>query len=252
MDFDTTIAAVSTPHGRGGISVIRISGKDALKVASKVFKNKNNKTVSDAKSHTILYGFAVRENGSEIDQVLCSVMKAPRTYTGEDVAEISCHGGIISTREILSACLNAGARLAEPGEFTKRAFLNGKMDLTQAESVIDIINAPTKESHSVSVHQLKGALSERIGAIRENLLELISHLQVLIDFADEDLEPLTDEEYFEALKELVHIMVNNVVFNDKRQVRGAKVKLWEIQKTVTIPSSFSVTKPISLLWNSAS
>lgn len=218
MDFDTTIAAVSTPHGRGGISIIRISGKDALKVADKVFKNKNNKTVSDAKSHTILYGFAVRENGSEIDQVLCSVMKAPRTYTGEDVAEISCHGGIISTREILSACLNAGARLAEPGEFTKRAFLNGKMDLTQAESVIDIINAPTKESHSVSVHQLKGALSERIGAIRENLLELTSHLQVLIDFADEDLEPLTDKEYFEALKKALDDVQKLIATSDRGRI----------------------------------
>ena len=201
MNFDSTIAAVSTPHGKGGISVIRISGSEAFGIADRVFTNEYGKTVKNAKSHTILHGFAINADGKVIDEVLCSVMKAPKTYTREDVVEISCHGGIISTKEILISCLNAGARLAEPGEFTKRAFLNGRMDLCEAESVIDIINAPTKDSHSVSVHQLKGALSESISGIREKLLMLISHLQVLIDFADEDLEPMTDIEYFEALKD---------------------------------------------------
>ncbi len=201
MRIDDTVAAVSTPAGKGGISIIRISGAESIAIADRVFKNEYGKRLSDAKSHTITHGFAVREDGSVIDEVLCSVMKAPHTYTKEDVVEINCHGGIISTREILSAVLASGARLAEAGEFTKRAFLNGRMDLCEAESVIDIINAKTSEAHSVSVHQLKGVLSESIGKIREKLLMLTAHLQVLIDFADEDLEPLSDEEYLNGLKE---------------------------------------------------
>jgi tRNA modification GTPase len=201
MNFDDTIAAVSTPAGKGGISIIRISGADAVKIADKVFKNEYGKTLGGAKSHTITHGFAIREDGSVIDEVLCSVMLAPKSYTTENTVEINCHGGIVSTREILSAVLKAGARLAEAGEFTKRAFLNGRMDLSEAEAVIDIINANTNDAHSVSVHQLGGALSREIGTVREKLLGLISHLQVLIDFADEDLEPLTDDEYLDGLKE---------------------------------------------------
>ncbi len=201
MNFDDTIAAVSTPAGKGGISIIRISGSDAVTIADKVFKNEYGKTLSDAKSHTITHGFAVRDDGSIIDEVLCSVMLAPKSYTTENTVEINCHGGVVSTREILSATLKAGARLAEAGEFTKRAFLNGRMDLSEAEAVIDIINANTNDAHSVSVHQLGGALSREIGTVREKLLALISHLQVLIDFADEDLEPLTDDEYLNGLKE---------------------------------------------------
>lgn len=201
MNFDDTIAAVSTPAGKGGISIIRISGADAVKIADKVFKNEYGKTLCDAKSHTITHGFAIRDDGSIIDEVLCSVMLAPKSYTTENTVEINCHGGVVSTREILSAVLKAGARLAEAGEFTKRAFLNGRMDLSEAEAVIDIINANTSDAHSVSVHQLGGALSREIGTVREKLLSLISHLQVLIDFADEDLEPLTDDEYLDGLKE---------------------------------------------------
>ena len=200
MHFDDTIAAVSTPAGRGGISIVRVSGNAAVEIADKVFKNEYGKKLADAKTHTITHGFATRLDGTVIDEVLCSVMLAPSTYTRENVVEISCHGSDISTKEILSALLFSGARLAEPGEFTKRAFLNGRMDLCSAESVIDIINAETDASHRVSVNQLKGSLSQKINEIRERLLTLISHLQVLIDFADEDLEPLSDDEYLNGLK----------------------------------------------------
>lgn len=200
MNFDDTIAAVSTPAGKGGISIIRISGEDATFIADKVFKNEYGKKLSQAKSHTITHGFAIRKDESVVDEVLCSVMLKPNTYTRENTVEINCHGGIVSTREILAAVLEAGARLAQPGEFTKRAFLNGRMDLSEAEAVVDIINAGTKTAHAVSVHQLRGALSKRISEIREKLLLLTAHLQVLIDFADEDLEPLSDDEYFDSLK----------------------------------------------------
>ncbi len=200
MYLDDTIAAISTPAGRGGISIIRISGSRAVDIGDMVFKNDYGRTLSKADTHTIIHGYAVCDGGKVIDEVLCSVMLAPHTYTGENVVEINCHGGSISTREILSAVIAAGARLAENGEFTKRAFLNGRMDLCEAESVIDIINAKTIKAHSLSVHQLKGALSRSIASIRENLLTLTAHLQVLIDFADEDLEPLSDEEYLAGLK----------------------------------------------------
>lgn len=199
MHIDDTIAAISTPTGTGGISIIRISGKKAVETADRVFANNFGKTLKNAKTHTITHGYIKKSDGAVIDEALVSVMLAPNSYTKEDVVEINCHGGIISTREILSAVLESGARLAEPGEFTKRAFMNGRMDLCEAESVIDIINSKSSAAHRVSVNQLRGSLSESIDRIREKLLTLISHLQVLIDFADEDLEPLSDEEYRSGL-----------------------------------------------------
>jgi len=223
MRFDDTIAAISTPLGKGGISIIRISGPDAILVADKIFKNEHGKTLSKALTHTITHGF-VMHGEKVIDEVLCSVMKAPHTYTKEDIVEINCHGGIISTREILSLVLSCGARLAEPGEFTKRAFLNGRMDLCEAESVIDIINAKTSKAHSLSVHHLQGALSKSIGSIRENLLSLTAHLQVLIDFADEDLEPLSDEEYLMGLKKAFNDIDSLLKTADKGKILKDGVK----------------------------
>lgn len=224
MNFDDTIAAVSTPPGKGGISIIRISGKNACEIADKVYLSNFGKKLSKVNTHTINHGFAVRQDGSVIDEVLVSVMRAPHTYTGEDVAEVNCHGGIVSTKEILSAILEAGARLAEPGEFTKRAFLNGRMDLCEAESVIDIINAKNKKAHTLSVHQLRGSVSRSIGKIRERLLTLTAHLQVLIDFADEDLEPLSDEEYLEGLKESLKDVEKLLSSADRGQILKDGVK----------------------------
>ncbi len=200
MFTDDTIAAISTPTGTGGISVIRLSGADSIEIADKIFDSPHGKKLSKVNTHTINHGYIIGEDREIIDEVLVSVMRAPKTYTKENVVEISCHGGIMSARGILSAVLNAGARIALPGEFTKRAFLNGRIDLCEAESVIDIINSKTAIEHSVGVNQLRGHLSESINRIRNNLLELISHLQVLIDFAEEDLEPLSDEEYLDGLK----------------------------------------------------
>lgn len=200
MNTEDTIAAISTPPGVGGIAMIRISGDSAVTIADKLFQSSRDRALSSAKTHTIHHGYIVDENAKVIDEVLVSVMLSPNTYTKENVVEISCHGGIVSARAILEAVLNAGARSALPGEFTKRAFLNGRIDLCEAESVIDIINSKTSTEQAVGVNQLRGHLSKNINDIRNNLLELISHLQVLIDFADEDLEPLTDEEYLNGLK----------------------------------------------------
>lgn len=200
MLTNETIAAISTPPGTGGISVIRLSGPDSIKIADEIFESPHNKKLLNVPTHTINHGYIRSESKSIIDEVLVSVMRSPHTYTKEDVVEISCHGGIMSANEILKTIVAKGASLAAPGEFTKRAFMNGRIDLCEAESVIDIINSKTSLEHSVGVNQLQGHLSEKINNIRNNLLELISHLQVLIDFAEEDLEPLTDDEYLNGLK----------------------------------------------------
>lgn len=150
--MEETIAAISTPVGSGGIAVIRISGSEALKTADRVFKGK--RPLADVLTHTVHYGFAVNGSGERIDEVLATVMRAPNSFTREDVVEISTHGGSVASRRVLDALIRAGARMAEPGEFTKRAFLNGRIDLSQAEAVIDIINAKNTASQRSALSQL--------------------------------------------------------------------------------------------------
>ena len=180
-----TIAAISTPPGTGGISVIRISGPDAVLIADNVFSGKSLKT---ADTHTIHYGFIKDKNGNTIDEVLISVMLAPRTFTREDTVEISCHGGSVSTHAVLKAVIEAGAHMAEPGEFTKRAFVNGRIDLSQAEAVIDIINSKNELAQRNAISQLGGTLSKEIKSVRDALVHLCAQMQVIIDYPDEDLE----------------------------------------------------------------
>lgn len=212
--LDDTIAAISTPPGEGGIAIIRISGEDAISVADKIFSGKQGKKLSDMASNTINYGFVKDFEKNTVDEVLVSVMRSPHTYTGEDVVEINCHGGVVSTRKILSLVLGAGAVQAGPGEFTKRAFLNGRIDLSQAESVIDIINSKTNLSHNIAVNQLGGKLSHEINSLREKLLSLLSHIQVLIDYPDEDLEPMTEEEFSDTLSEVLSHIENLLATSD--------------------------------------
>lgn len=187
-----TIAAVSTPHGVGGIAVIRISGDDAVAVADRVFCGK--KKLADCDTHTVHYGFVKNEKGEKLDEVLATVMRAPRTFTREDVVEISAHGGIASSRAVLDALIKAGAYTAQAGEFTKRAFLNGRLDLAQAEAVIDIINAENELAERNALSQLQGTLSQEIKSMRSKLVHLAARLQVTIDYPDEDLEDITPEE----------------------------------------------------------
>lgn len=190
--MEETIAAIATPAGSGGISVIRISGADAAAIADRVFKGKQR--LSDAATHTVHYGFAVNSGGERIDEVLATVMRAPNSFTRENVVEISTHGGGVAPRRVLDALIRAGARMAEPGEFTKRAFLNGRIDLSQAEAVIDIINAKNTASQRNALSQLGGALSREIADARGALVNLAARMQVLIDYPDEDLEDITTEE----------------------------------------------------------
>ncbi len=179
-----TIAAISTPMGMGGIAIIRISGDQAIEIAQKIYRGKAN--LLTVPTHTIHYGKAMGlDNGEVIDEALFSVMRAPHTFTGEDVVEVNVHGSNLSAKAVLSSLVSAGARLAGPGEFTKRAFLNGKMDLAQAEAVIDIIESKTTSAHTNAVSQLGGHLSQKIHKIREQLLDIAAHIGVSIDYVDE-------------------------------------------------------------------
>ena len=194
-----TIAAISTPQGSGGIAVIRVSGDDAVAIADKVFSGK--KRLTDCETHTVHYGFIKNERGEKVDEVLITLMRAPRTFTREDVVEISTHGGTVSSRAVLDALIKAGACMAEAGEFTKRAFLNGRIDLSQAEAVIDIINATNDLSSRTALSQLEGSLSREIQDVRASLVHLAAQMQVTIDYPDEDLEDITTDDIARTARE---------------------------------------------------
>ena len=190
VNIDDTIAAISTATGNGGIGIVRLSGSDALSVADKVFVSPKGKILSNQKSHTIHFGNIICD-GKIVDEVLVSVMKAPNTYTREDVVEINTHGGYRAVTAVLNAVIKNGARMAEPGEFTKRAFLNGRIDLTQAEAVIDIINAKTDASREAAMLRLEGRLSKEIHHIREDILMMLAHIEAGIDYPEHDDETMT-------------------------------------------------------------
>lgn len=187
--YDDTITAISTPLGEGGIGIVRLSGKDAVTIVDKLFSSPRERKLEESASHSLIHGFITNPpTGARIDEVLVVVMRAPKTYTREDVVEINCHGGILPLRKVLELVLKNGARLAEPGEFTKRAFLNGRIDLAQAEAVMDIIRAKTEESGRVAVEQLSGGLSEKITGFRNRITSVCAHIEAHIDFPEEEIE----------------------------------------------------------------
>lgn len=202
-----TIAAISTPQGTGGIAVIRISGMEATYIADKVFSGKK---LSEVPTHTVHYGFIKNKKGEIIDEVLATVMLAPKTFTCENTVEISCHGGYASTKAVLETVIEAGAYMAEPGEFTKRAFMNGRIDLSQAEAIIDVINAKNDMSRRNAVSQLGGSLSKEIKNVRDRLVHLQAEMQVIIDYPDEDLEDVTAQDIAEECiscgREVKHLL----------------------------------------------
>ncbi|MGO1369395.1 MAG: tRNA uridine-5-carboxymethylaminomethyl(34) synthesis GTPase MnmE [Senegalia sp. (in: firmicutes)] len=186
MDIDT-IAAIATAPGEAGIGIVRLSGKNAVDIADKIFKAKNDISLKLSESRKLHYGHIIDPNNDKIiDEVLVVYMKSPHTYTTEDVVEINCHGGIISVRRILEIVLENGARIADAGEFTKRAFMNGRIDLTQAEAVMDLISAKTDSSFDVSLNQLEGALSSEVRILSESVLKMLAQIEATIDFPDED------------------------------------------------------------------
>lgn len=195
MFFDDTIAAIATASSGGGISILRISGEDAVKQADQILRFKN-KSLSDCKSHTVNYGFVVDENGTILDEVIVLLMKAPNSYTREDVVEIQCHGGAFVCQEILDLLLARGIRMAEPGEFTKRAFLNGRIDLSQAEAVMDLIESKSRYALESSVSQLKGNVKEKIANLRKQILEDVAFIEAALD----DPEHISMEDFSETFE----------------------------------------------------
>jgi len=188
-----TIAAISTPMGEGAIAIVRMSGPEALAIADKVYKGPRGKRLSSVDSHTINYGHIVDpETEKIVEEVMVSVLKAPKTFTREDIVEINCHGGIVTVNQVLQLVLREGARLAEPGEFTKRAFLNGRIDLSQAEAVMDLIRAKTDRAMNVAMNQMEGRLSSLIKRLRAEILETLAHVEVNIDYPEyDDVEEMT-------------------------------------------------------------
>lgn len=190
---DDVIAAIATPSGVGGVGIVRISGKDAIAVADRVYRNASDQQLASFETHTIHYGHCCDAQGKWIDEVLVSIMKAPRSYTAEDVVEINCHGGPVALHAVLDAVIRAGARLADPGEFTRRAFVNGRIDLTQAEAVADIIEAKTAIGLAYSVNQLSGGLSKKYQAMDAELLHLMTFIDAAIDYPEYDIETVTGD-----------------------------------------------------------
>ncbi|MGI6093068.1 MAG: tRNA uridine-5-carboxymethylaminomethyl(34) synthesis GTPase MnmE [Veillonellaceae bacterium] len=204
MVHEDTISAVATALGEGGIGIIRMSGSRAIGIADNIFRGINGRRASQIKAFQAAYGnVADPETEEIIDEVLIFVMKAPRSYTREDVVEIHCHGGATPIRKILDLTLRQGARLAEPGEFTKRAFLNGRLDLTQAEAVIDIIRSKTDSSLKMAVGQLSGVLSAKISEIRHDILQMVAHLEAAIDFPEDDIEEMAIEDVIRRVRDTI-------------------------------------------------
>jgi tRNA modification GTPase TrmE len=201
-EFDT-ICAVSTSVGVGGISIIRLSGPNAVSIIKKIFRDKDGKDITEFINYTLKYGYIHRINSDEIlDEVLVSFMKGPKSFTAEDVIEINTHGGAFVTNRILEETIRAGARLAERGEFTKRAFLNGRIDLTQSEAINDIINAETDSSVKAAIYQSKGIISEKIKSLRDKILLLVANIEATVDYPEEDLEEVTAYDGIIKIREL--------------------------------------------------
>ncbi|EFO66089.1 tRNA modification GTPase TrmE [Lactobacillus iners LactinV 11V1-d] len=196
-----TIAAIATPIGEGGISIIRVSGENALEIVNKIFRGANLNKVA---SHTIHYGHIIDyANKDVVDEVLVTVMLAPKTFTRENTVEVSCHGGLLVTEKILQLILDNGARMATPGEFTKRAFINGRIDLTQAESIMDIIEAKTDRARQVAMKQLEGGLLFEIRKLRQELLNTMAHEEVNIDYPEYDMDDVTSKEMYDKAQQVI-------------------------------------------------
>ena len=222
MRFETdTIAAIATPVGQGGIGIVRLSGPGSLNIADRIFRPKKGVIPSCARQSSLLYGHILSpSDNTVIDEVLLSVMRSPLSYTKEDVIEINCHGGMIGVKRVLETVLAEGARLADPGEFTRRAFLNGRINLTQAEAVSDLITAKTEESMKIAAEQLQGRLSEKLGEIREKLVEISAYAEACMDFPEDEIETDTSLQIINQLRETAGELVRlSESFNEARFFR---------------------------------
>ena len=210
-----TICAIGTMPGESAIGIVRISGKTAVKISKRIFVPDSGKAVKEMSTYTMALGYIIDEKKDIVDQVIISVMKSPRSYTKEDVVEINCHGGIVATKKVLDLCINNGARISDPGEFTKRAFLNGRIDLTQAEAVIELIRAKTDQSLKIAASNIKGNVKNKLEKQRKELLEILVDLEASIDFIEEDLE-ITPYEVLEKRVHKIYEEIKNLVEDEKK------------------------------------
>lgn len=220
--LEDTIAAVGTAPGEAGIGIVRLSGKNSQEILAQIFKGKKEKAINEIPSRYMTYGFIFDDDGNKIDEVLAVMMRAPYSYTGEDVAEIHCHGGIIPIRRIMDLVLKKGARMAEPGEFTKRGFLNGRIDLAQSEAVIDVITAKTDAGLHNAMNQLQGELSSKIKLVMDILLSMMAHIEASVDFPEHDIEEITAEKIKTQGEEAKEILeqLQNTYYEGKIQRDG--------------------------------
>ena len=215
--FENTIAAISTSLQDGAISIIRLSGDKAIEITQKIF----DRNIMNAKSHTIHYGFIIDTDKNPVDEVLISIFRAPKTYTREDIVEINCHGGTFITRKILSMVLSAGADLAKPGEFTQRAFYHGRIDLSQAEAVQDMIEASNNTAASMAIHGIKGSVKKLLQPLIDDLMDIIAQIEVNIDYPEyEDVEELTADKLLPMSTSLIEKM--NKIIEDSKNFKLLK------------------------------
>jgi len=212
---EDTIAAIGTNPGEAAIGIVKISGKDAIKVADSIFRSRSGKKISELKTYCLLYGEVVDTRGKMVDEVIVGLMRTPSSYTREDVVELNTPGGIVATTKVLSLCLDNGARAAEPGEFTKRAFLNGRIDLSQAEAVIDIVRSKTEESLKIAAKNIKGNVRDEIKNIREMVIEVLVQLEASIDFIEEDLELTPYEQLRKTVRKILR-KASQLIEDEKR------------------------------------
>jgi len=218
INFEDTIAAISTPIGEGGIGIVRLSGPKAIEFVDQIFRSKSGQKLINTKPLRVIYGHIIDEKGNRIDEALVTLFKSPKSYTCEDLVEISSHGGIRVTRKILDLILKQGVRSAEPGEFTKRAFLNGRLDLAQAEAVLDVIRAKTDASLVIAQDQLQGHFSREIRKLRDDLMKVYAHIEAFVDFPEEDIEVFSHDEVLKRLEEIIKHVRNLILTYQKGEV----------------------------------
>ena len=214
-EINDTIAAVGTRAGEAAIGIVKLSGNRSIFIADKLFRSKNKKKIKDIDTYSMLYGHIIDNKGQVIDEVIITIMKKPGSYTREDVVEINCHGGLIATTKTLELCVENGARIADPGEFTKRAFLNGRIDLSQAEAVIDLVRSRTEQSLKLAAKNLQGNIKEEIKRMRKHLLDIRVQLEASVDFIEEDLEVTPYQEITGEIKKM-KMELEDLILNEKK------------------------------------
>ena len=213
--IEDTIVAIGTMTGGAAIGIVKLSGNNSTRIADRIFRSNNGKKIFELDTYTMIYGRIEDNKKNIVDEAIVTIMKAPGSYTREDIIEINCHGGITATTKVMELCIEEGARIAEPGEFTKRAFINGRIDLSQAEAVIDIINAKTEQSLKIAAKNLSGNIKEKMFEIKESLLEVLVQLDAAVDFIEEDLETTPyDELKIDILK--IYNEVGKLIKDEKK------------------------------------